>query len=90
MAKERDTVSTVEAREHLSDIVSRAGYGKERVILSRRGKPIAAVVSMQDLEALEAMEAKLDAEAYRRAKAAFVNSGDKPISWKKIKKELGL
>ncbi len=92
MAKtdERETISTVEARERLSDIVNRAAYGKERVVLSRRGKPIAAVVSIQDLEALEAIEAKGDADAYRKAKALFAKSGAKTIPWSSIKKELGL
>jgi prevent-host-death family protein len=42
-------ISTVEARNNFSDIVNRAAYGKERVILTRRGKPIAAIIPAEDL-----------------------------------------
>jgi len=42
-----------EARERFSEAVNRAAYGRERIILTRRGKAIAAVVSVEDLEQLE-------------------------------------
>ncbi len=31
-------VSTVEARDQLSTIINRAAFGKERVVLTRRGR----------------------------------------------------
>ncbi len=42
-----------EAREGFSDAVNRAAYGRERIILTRRGKPIAAIVPVTDLAQLE-------------------------------------
>jgi antitoxin (DNA-binding transcriptional repressor) of toxin-antitoxin stability system len=33
---------TVEGREDFADVINRTTYGKERVILTRRGKPLAA------------------------------------------------
>jgi prevent-host-death family protein len=41
-----------EARQNLPDLASRAGYGGERIILARKGRAIAVLVSLRDLEAL--------------------------------------
>jgi prevent-host-death family protein len=54
------TLSTVLARNEFSTVINRAAFGKERVILARRGKPIAAVVPMEDLELLRALEDRAD------------------------------
>ena len=47
------TMSTVEARENFSDMINRAAYGKEEVILTRRGKKLVAVISLSELTALK-------------------------------------
>lgn len=47
-------MSTVEARENFSDMINKAAYGNQRVVLTRRGKPLVAVVSLDELEALKA------------------------------------
>jgi len=60
-------------------------YGKDRVVLERRGKPLAALVPVEDLELLEELEDRLDLEA---AKKALKAPGRVP--WEKLKKELGL
>jgi prevent-host-death family protein len=62
-------VSARELRGHLSDVLGRAMYGGERVGVTRNGKLAAVVVSVADLEALEAFEMAQDVESYRRAKA---------------------
>ena len=54
------TLSTVEARGNFSDLVNRSAYGKERVVLTRRGKGVAAVVPIEDLRLLEAIEDRLN------------------------------
>jgi prevent-host-death family protein len=41
------------AREEFPDVVNRAAYGKERTIVSRRGKDLAAVIPIEDLRLLE-------------------------------------
>lgn len=63
-------VSTREFREQLSDVLGRVMYGGERIGVTRHGKLAAVVVSVSDLEALEAFEMAQDVEAYRAAKAA--------------------
>ena len=51
-------MSTVEARENFSEMINQAAYGNQRVVLTRRGKPLVAVISLQELD-----EAKLEALA---------------------------
>ena len=54
MAVSTDT-SVVKAR--LSEFISRVAYGRERLLVLRRGKPVAALVSVEDLHRLEALDA---------------------------------
>ena len=42
-----------EAKSHFSDLLNRAGYRGERFLIRKRGKPIAAIVSKEDLDTLE-------------------------------------
>lgn len=56
-------MSTVEARENFSEMINQAAYGNQRVVLTRRGKPLVAVVSLQELEAgVQADTMQADAE----------------------------
>lgn len=50
-----DEVSIAQARADLSAFINRVAHGRERVILTSRGRPKAALVSIQDLKALEAL-----------------------------------
>jgi prevent-host-death family protein len=78
------TMTAKEARRSFADLLARAAYGKERVVLTRNGKPIAVLVSMEDAEILEALETRADLEDVRR------RSKEKPIPWAKAKKALGI
>jgi prevent-host-death family protein len=49
-------LTTTEAREVLSELVNRAAFGQERVILTRHGKELAVLISIADLERLLALE----------------------------------
>jgi prevent-host-death family protein len=78
-------INIVDARSRLADTINRVTAGGERVVLERRGKGVAALVSMQDLELLEAMEDQRDLRAARRARR---EKGSVPIS--QIKARLGM
>ena len=73
------------ARENLADTINRVKYKGERVVLNRRGKAIAALVSLEDLALLEKLEDRLDLED---ALKALKEPGT--VSWKKVKADLGL
>lgn len=83
-----ETKRISEARGEFSDLVNRAAYGHERVMLTRHGKPIAAIISKEDLEYLEALEDRDDLEAARAALADPENQEE--IPWEKVKADLGL
>ena len=38
------SVGVAEAKQHLADLLGRVAYGKERVMITRRGKPMAVLV----------------------------------------------
>jgi len=42
------TMTVAEAKNHFSDVLRRAEYGGERVIVERHGKPVAVIVSTDD------------------------------------------
>ena len=81
-------VSAAQVRERLADVIDRAAFGKERVILARRGKAVAAIVSLEDLELLEALEDKMDLENARVALIEGEKEGT--VSWEEFKRELSL
>ena len=81
-------VNTVDARAQLSEIINRAAFGKERMILTRRGKEIVAVVPIEDVKLLEALEDRMDLEEAREALSEAKKKGT--VSWEKMKKESGL
>lgn len=51
---EPPTVAAEDARVRLGELMLRAGYGEERIVLTRHGKPIAALIGLRDLEKLVA------------------------------------
>ncbi len=46
-------VRVTEAKAQLSALMARVGYGGERFLIERRGRPLAALVGVEDLERLE-------------------------------------
>ena len=59
---EQEKASIVEARNTLSALINKVAYGGIRVTLESRGKPKAALVSIEDLEKLERLEQEKDEE----------------------------
>jgi prevent-host-death family protein len=79
-AEPDETISTTAARDRFADILNRAAYGKERVVLTRRGRPLVAVVPIEDVERLEALEDERDAEEVRRRREAWERAGRPSVS----------
>jgi antitoxin Phd len=80
------TISTADARKNFADIVNKVAYGKEPIVLTRRGQEVAALVSIDELELLQQIEDHIDIED---AKKALAEPGDN-ISAIKVWKQLGL
>ncbi|MFI0741738.1 type II toxin-antitoxin system Phd/YefM family antitoxin [Streptomyces sp. NPDC021100] len=60
-------IPVTQARAELAELINRVVYGGERVVVTRHGKPLVALVSAADLERLERREAEAEAEADERA-----------------------
>ncbi|MEU3610574.1 type II toxin-antitoxin system Phd/YefM family antitoxin [Streptomyces sp. NPDC035033] len=63
-------IPVTQARAELADLINRVVYGGERVVVTRHGKPLVALVSAADLERLE----KLEAEAPEAAGEPVISS----------------
>lgn len=81
-------LSVSEAREDFADLVNRVAYRGERVRVMRRGREVAAIVPIEDIELIERLEDRLDLEAARDALADPDNAV--PIPWEQVEAELGL
>ncbi|MFG2790216.1 type II toxin-antitoxin system Phd/YefM family antitoxin [Streptomyces sp. NPDC048419] len=49
-------IPVTQARAELADLINRVVYGNERVVVTRHGKPLVALVSAADLERLAALD----------------------------------
>ncbi len=76
------------AREGFADTINRVAFGKERVIVRRRGRDVAALVPIADLRLLEDLEDRIDLADARAALAETKKKGAKPLDV--ILKDLGL
>jgi len=56
------SISTIDAKEEFSTLLNRVSNNKERIVLTRRGKDIAAIVPLEDLYLLEQSQSKTDLE----------------------------
>jgi prevent-host-death family protein len=78
-----------QAREEFPDVVNRAAYGKERTIVSRRGKDLAAVIPMEDLRLLERLaREEMDRQDLMEARAALAEQGES-IPLREFMKQVG-
>jgi len=81
-------VTATEIRETIADTINRVAFSKERVILRRHGRDVAAVVPVEDLQFLEKMREDKDLSD---TLMALVDAREKgTVSWDKIKSDLGL
>ena len=71
------TMTIMQARNGFADALNRVRYGGERILIARRGKPIAALVSAEELEVLQRIE---DAEDLRDARKALAEYKRNPAS----------
>ena len=80
-------MSVMKARREFSRTVNRVAFGKERIVLERRGDEVAVLVPVEDLETLEALEDRLDAE---EARHRIADSADEAVPYDEVRRDLGL
>jgi prevent-host-death family protein len=83
-----DTMNSTDAREKLADVLNRVAYAGDRVRISRRGKVVAAVVPIEDLELIERLENEIDIREAEKALGEARTKGTIPLE--DVREELGL
>jgi prevent-host-death family protein len=78
-------MKVADIRNNLADAINRVAYAGERIPLERRGKTVAALVSVEDLELLERLEDEADIKAARKARK---EKGG--VSLEEVKRRLGM
>lgn len=69
-----------------AEVVNRVAYAHERVRVVRRGRELAAIVPMADIELLETLEDEIDLAAAREALSDPANA--RPITWEEARARL--
>ena len=60
-------ISASDARANFQEILNRVEYGGERILIQRHGKTAVAVIGLEDLKRLQALEDAIDSNELRRA-----------------------
>lgn len=74
---------TSDARDQLADLVNRAAFRNERIVLTRHGKDVAVLVSVDDLARLEALDAANPRPAVRGRRKALT-AQDRKAAFERI------
>lgn len=71
-------ISASDARKNFSETLNKVAYAGERVVLHRRDRDIAAIISMDDLALLQDLEDHLESvETMRRLQ----DPGETPVAY---------
>ena len=81
-------VSVADARSDLADLLNRVAYGKERLVITRHGRELAALVPIEDLQLVNRLRRFVARKDVARA-LAELDAGKAP-SWERLREELGL
>jgi prevent-host-death family protein len=79
-------ITTADARKKFANIINQVAFGNDSFVLTRRGEPIAAIVSVKELKLLQDLEDQIDIKDAWEAKKEAGES----IPWEELKKELEL
>lgn len=82
------TMTTIDAKEKFTELLNHIIHSKERVILTRRGKEVVAIVSIEDLQFLENTQDKEDLRLAIDALKDAKSFGTTTLA--KLKEEMGL
>jgi prevent-host-death family protein len=81
-------VSVADARSELAELLNRVAYGKERLVITRHGRELAALVPVEDLHLANRLRRFVARKDVARA-LAELDAGKAP-SWEQLREELGL
>ena len=81
------TATSGELHERLSEYLTRAQVGGERITVTHDGEEVAAIISVEDLRLLQSIEDRLDNEEADEALREAEETGF--ISWEQVQQRHG-
>lgn len=81
------TISVSDFRGDISDFLNQVAYKGERIVLKRRNKGVAVLISMEDAQLLQALEDEADRKEVARARREIEREGT--VSWEEAKAGFG-
>ncbi len=81
------TLTATKARQQLPEALNQVAYGGERIVIKRRGKVLAVLVSKDDLALLEAIEDRMDIE---EAERRLADPNARFLPYQQVREEMGL
>ncbi len=86
------SITASEARDEFAEVINRVAYGRERIVIRRREKELAAVIPMEDLRLLERLveqeEDRIDAEEAEKIMAAIERGEEEVIPLDQAMREI--
>ena len=73
-------------RENFSEVINQVAYSKDRVVLTRHGKDLAAVVPIEDYRLLEKLEDEIDVREAKKALEDVKKHGT--VSWEEVERKI--
>ncbi len=84
-----EDISIADLRARLGDLVSRVSYKHDRIVITKHGKPVAALISASDMEKFEELEDWNDIQAAKASDRETKRNGG-PIPWRVFKRDMML
>ena len=84
---EPPALDLTQARARFTESVNRVTYRGERILIRKHGRPVAALVPVEDLALIRELEDRIDLADARKALA---EAKGKLVPWETVKRELGL
>ena len=81
-------VTVADARSGLAELLNRVAYGKERLVITRHGREVAAIVPVEDLRLADRLRKFVARKDVARS-LADLDAG-RAAPWTKLREELGL
>ncbi len=79
-------ISTSDARNQFGDLINRVAYGREHIVLTRRGKELVAIIPAEELRWMEEFENRRDLELIDQILAD--PDREPPVSLEELEAEL--
>jgi prevent-host-death family protein len=83
-----EDISIADLRARLGDLVSRVSYKHDRIVITKHGKPVAALISASDMEKFQELEDWNDVQAAKAGLRDAKKHGTVPLEV--VLKKLGL